>query len=99
MIRTAAMALCLVAGVACAAPPPGYCAATICNRQKRFSISPWSHMKDRMGEVCMPALLTKADAVQGKTLDSTSKWWKDNPTKRSVTYVKAVHQCTPEVKQ
>jgi hypothetical protein len=97
--RLAVVLVSLCAEAAWAAPPAGYCDATVCNRQKRFSLSPWSHMKDRMGEVCMPALLNEAEAVEGKTLDSTSKWWKDNPTKRSVTYVKAVHRCTPEPKQ
>ncbi len=83
-----------------AAPPPGYCDVTVCNKLERVTLSPWSMLKDSMGETCMPALLAKSDAVTGKVLDSSSRWYQGsfNPTKKSVTRVKSVGACSPELR-
>ena len=80
-----------------AAPPPGYCEVTVCNKLKRFSLSPWAHIKDSIGETCMPAVLGEADAVRGKVLSSESRWYQGsfNPTKSSVAEVSSVGTCTP----
>lgn len=78
-----------------ASPPKGYCDVTVCNKLERFTLSPWSMIKDKMGEQCLPALIGKEDAVVGKILDSNSRWYQGsfNPTKKSVTRVKEVHEC------
>lgn len=81
-----------------ASPPPGYCEVTVCNKLERITLSPWSMLKDSMGETCMPAILAKSDAVAGKVLNSSSRWYQGsfNPTKTSVTRVRSVRACTPE---
>lgn len=85
--------------LATAAPPPGYCDVTVCNKLERVTLSPTKWFKDKMGETCQPALLGKQDAVEGKKLDSQSRWYQGsfNITKASVTRVKEVKTCTPEV--
>lgn len=82
-----------------AAPPPGYCEVKVCNKLERFTLDPWKMAKDSFGEICQPALMGKEDAVVGKTLNSSSRWYQGsfNPTKSSVTRVKSVIVCTPEV--
>lgn len=92
------LALMLAPLMASAAPPPGYCDVQVCNKLERFTLDPWKMAKDKFGEVCQPALLAKADAVAGKKLDSSSRWYQGsfNPTKSSVTRVKSVGACTPE---
>lgn len=79
-----------------AAPPAGYCDVKVCNKLERFTLSPWSAIKDSIGEQCMPAILAKEDSVVGKILDSSSRWYQGsfNPTKKSVTRVAEVKQCT-----
>jgi hypothetical protein len=96
-LATALAAAAFAPAAAVAAPPPGYCDVTVCNKLERFSLSPTKWIKDKMGETCTPALLAKEDAVEGKKLDSTSKWYQGsfNPTKASVTRVKEVKTCTP----
>jgi len=93
----AALAVSFSATSAMAAPPPGYCEVTVCNKLERITLSPWKAMKDKMGETCQPALLAKEDAVSGKKLDSSSRWYQGsfNITKASVTRVKDVKACTP----
>ena len=90
-----AVALCITA--AHAAPPPGYCDVTICNKLERFSLDPFKHMKDAFGKQCMPAILPISLAKEGDVLDSSSRWYQGsfNPTKQSVTRVSEVHACTP----
>lgn len=83
-----------------AAPPPGYCDVRVCNKLERLTLDPWKMAKDSFGEMCQPALLGKEDAVVGKVLSSSSRWYQGsfNPTKKSVTRVKEVRACTPEEK-
>lgn len=83
-----------------AAPPPGYCDVRVCNKLERLTLDPWKMAKDSFGEMCQPALLGKEDAVVGKVLSSSSRWYQGsfNPTKKSVTRVKGVRACTPEEK-
>lgn len=90
-------ALVFAPAAAIAAPPPGYCEVTVCNKLERVTLSPWKAMKDKMGETCQPALLGQADAVAGKQLSSESRWYQGsfNPTKSSVNRVKSVGTCTP----
>ena len=76
--------------------PMEYCEVTICNRIERFSLNPFSHMKDSAGEVCQNSTIPKSEAVVGKELSSESRWWQGssiNPTKKSVTRVKQVNSC------
>lgn len=84
--------------ISVAAPPPGYCDVTVCNKLERFTLSPWSRMKDSFGESCFPAVLGKSDAIAGNELTRESRWYQGsfNPTKKSVTRVKEVGDCTPE---
>lgn len=84
-------------GSAHAAPPAGYCDVMVCNKLERFTFSPWRAIKDRIGEQCIPAILTKSDAVVGKVLDSSTRFYQGgfNLTKKSVTRVKKVNQCSP----
>jgi hypothetical protein len=86
---------------AIANPPPGYCDVIVCNKLERFSLSPWSHVKDKIGEQCFTTVLEKKDAVKGKVLDSSTRFYQGsfNPTKKSVTRVKAVVRCSAETKQ
>lgn len=73
------------------------CTVQICNKLERFSFSPWSHIKDRMGETCWDSIVPKKDAIVGKKLDSSSRWYQGssiNPTKRSVTKIKRVYSCS-----
>lgn len=97
-LRMMAVGALATVGLAHAAPPPGYCDVQVCNKLERVTFSPWNMVKDRMGETCMPALLAKPDAVAGKMLNSSSRWYQGsfNPTKSSVTRVKSVGACTPE---
>ena len=83
-------------GIAHAAPLAVSCGVIVCNKLERFTLSPWSAIKDRIGEQCAPALLSKSDAVTGKVLDSTTRFYQGgfNPTKKSVTRVKEVNQCS-----
>lgn len=84
----------VVASAASAKPPAGYCDVEVCNKLERFSLDPWSMLKDNLGEQCLPALLGKEDAVVGKILSSESRWYQGsfNPTKKSVTRVKSVKE-------
>jgi hypothetical protein len=77
--------------------PPGLCRVRLCNRLKRFSLDPISHIKDSLGEVCIETMIPKADARPGKRLASDSRWWQGsfNPSKRSVTKVDKVLACSP----
>ena len=77
-------------------PPPGYCEVKVCNKIERWSLSPWSHLKDKFGETCSVTILPKQEAVKGKVLSSDSRWYQGssiNPTKKSVTRVKEVKTC------
>lgn len=89
--------ICALPIIAHAAPPPGYCEVTVCNKLERLTLSPWKMMKDSMGESCQPSLLGIEDAQAGKKLSSSSRWYQGsfNPTKASVTRVKSVGACTP----
>lgn len=91
----AGIALALISP-AIAAPPPGYCEVVVCNKLERFSLSPWTHMKDKIGEACFPAVVGKEDAQAGKRLSAESRWYQGrsiNITKQSVTRVKTVGVC------
>ena len=72
------------------------CNVEVCNKLERFTLSPWSMLKDQMGEQCMPSILSEKDAVVGKVLSSGSRWYQGNsfnPTKKSVSRVKKVNKC------
>lgn len=92
--------LMLLSSLTIAEPPAGFCQVIVCNKLERFSLDPWAHIRDHYGEQCFETLLGVADAVEDKILDSQSKWYQGsfNPTKKSVTRVKEVIQCTPELK-
>lgn len=85
----------LISSSAFAVVPDGYCEVIVCNRLERFSLNPFKHMQDSMGEVCTPSIIDKQSAVVGKVLDSNSRWYQGsfNPTKKSVTRVKSVGAC------
>jgi hypothetical protein len=88
----------LVITSANAAPPSGYCEVTICNKISRFSLDPWAHIRDALGEVCMPATIEKKYAKEGERLHAESKIWQGesiNITRESVTKVKKVNSCNP----
>lgn len=72
------------------------CDVRICNKLERFTINPFSLLKDKMGETCWNTTMPKSEARVGKRLSSESRWYQGsslNPTKRSVTKIKAVHNC------
>lgn len=71
------------------------CEVQVCNKLSRFSLNPWSHLKDKIGETCFPVTLRKKDAVVGAVLDSETRFYQGsfNPTKKSVTRVKKVISC------
>lgn len=72
------------------------CTVKVCNKIERFSLSPWSHMKDSFGEQCFDTVMPKSQAVVGNVLSSDSRWYQGssiNPTKKSVTKVKEVGVC------
>lgn len=73
-----------------------FCEVTICNKLERFTLSPWSMVKDAMGEQCYSTKIIKSDAVIGKILNSSTRWYQGNsmnPTKKSVTRIKSVGKC------
>ena len=72
------------------------CKVTVCNKLERFSLNPFSHIKDSMGETCTTAIIPATEAEVGKKLSSESRWYQGssfNPTKKSVTRVAEVHYC------
>jgi hypothetical protein len=79
-------------------PPAGYCDVVICNKLQRISFNPWSHIKDKFGEQCFPQVLPLDYAKEGNILDSGTRFYQGsfNPTKRSVTRVKSVIECSKE---
>jgi hypothetical protein len=88
--------LLLIVGVNAAQLPEPMCRTRVCNRIERFSLDLWSHIKDRAGETCFEIHIPKSEAVVGKVLDSDSRWYQGshfNPTKKSVTKIKAVYEC------
>ena len=99
ILNVIAFALCVsIPMSAISAPPVGYCDVVICNKLQRISINPWSHIKDSLGEQCFPQLMPIDEAIPGNTLHSGTRFYQGsfNPTKRSVTKVKKVLQCTEE---
>lgn len=75
------------------------CKVTVCNKIERFSMNPFSHMKDAMGETCSVAILPAEESEVGHVLSSDSRWYQGssiNPTKKSVTRVAEVHYCDSE---
>lgn len=73
------------------------CEVKVCNKLERFTMSFSKMWKDSMGEVCFDALVSKADAVEGKVLSQESRWYQGssfNPSKKSVTRVRTVYNCT-----
>lgn len=72
------------------------CKVTVCNKIERFSLNPFTHMRDSFGETCSTVIIPAEDAEVGKVLSSESRWWQGssiNPTKKSVTRVQEVHYC------
>jgi len=90
-----AIALIALLSKAHADVPAGYCEVLVCNKLERFTLSPWNAVKDKIGEQCFNTVLDKSDAVVGKILDSSTRWYHGsfNPTKKSVTRVKKVLVC------
>jgi hypothetical protein len=77
------------------AQAPQTCNVQLCNKLSRWSLDPFSHIKDKMGEQCFNVVLPKNEAVVGNVLASESRWYQGsfNPTKKSVTKVKQVYSC------
>lgn len=71
------------------------CQVTACNKIERFSINPMAHLRDSFGETCFEITLPKDQAIVDRELAADSRWYQGsfNPTKKSVTLVKSVHQC------
>lgn len=71
------------------------CFVQICNKIERFSIDPFSHLKDKFAESCFDTSVPKSEAVEGKVLSSESRWYQGsfNPTKKSITKIKKVYSC------
>lgn len=69
-----------------AAPPAGYCVVTVCNKLEKSTID----------EKCFDTVVRSDEAVAGKILDSSTRWFSGsfNPTKKSVTRVKQVLACS-----
>ena len=88
-------ALALFTTVAIAQQPTKVCNVQVCNKLSRWSLDPFSHIKDKMGEQCFNVVLPQSEAVVGKELASDSRWYQGsfNPTKKSVTTVKKVYNC------
>lgn len=75
------------------------CKVTVCNKIERFSLNPFSHLRDSMGETCSVAILPAEESEVGHVLSSDSRWYQGssiNPTKKSVTRVAEVHYCDNE---
>jgi hypothetical protein len=77
------------------AQAPQTCNVQLCNKLSRWSLDPFKHIQDKMGEQCFGAVLPKNEAVVGNVLASDSRWYQGsfNPTKKSVTTVKQVYNC------
>ncbi|QIO01577.1 hypothetical protein oselot_100 [Salmonella phage oselot] len=91
------LALTLVSTSVFAAPQQELCQVQVCNKLERFTLDIWSHIKDNMGEQCFDIVMPKEQAVPGAVLSSESRWWQGssiNPTKKSVTRIKQVYQCS-----
>lgn len=72
------------------------CKVRVCNKLERFSLDPFSHLKDAMGETCVDTIIPKSQAHVGQVLSQESRWWQGssiNPTKKSVTRVNQVYVC------
>jgi hypothetical protein len=89
--------LILIVGLLCTSvQAETLCRVKVCNKIERFSLDPWSHIKDSMAENCFEVVLPKDKAIVGKVLSDESRWYQGsqiNPTKRSVTKVKEVYEC------
>lgn len=75
------------------------CKVQACNKIERFSLNPFSHLRDSMGETCLDAIIPKSQAVVGNILNEESRWWQGssiNPTKKSVTRVTKIYKCQGE---
>lgn len=75
------------------------CKVQACNRIERFSLNPFSHLRDSMGETCLDAVIPRSQAVVGNILNEESRWWQGssiNPTKKSVTRVTKIYKCQGE---
>lgn len=75
------------------------CKVQACNRIERFSLNPFSHLRDSMGEACLDAVIPRSQAVVGNVLNEESRWWQGssiNPTKKSVTRVTKIYKCQGE---
>lgn len=71
------------------------CQVKICNKLERFTIDPFSMIKDKLGETCFDTFVPKSQAYVGNRLSSESRWYQGsfNPTKKSVTKIKQVYSC------
>lgn len=72
------------------------CKVAVCNKLERFSLNPFTHMRDEFGKTCATVVIPEQDAQVGKVLSEESRWWQGssvNPTKKSVTRVEEVYYC------
>lgn len=95
-IAIAVLALSSMITVASAQTPViKMCNVEVCNKLSRWSLDPFKHIQDKMGEQCFNVVLSQSEAVVGNVLASDSRWYQGsfNPTKKSVTTVKKVFNC------
>ena len=76
------------------------CSVQVCNKLERFTLNLTSLIKDKLGENCFNIMLPKSEAFEGNILSSESKWYQGsfNPTKKSVTRVTEVYECSDSKK-
>ena len=95
-IAIAVLALSVMVPIASAqTQPTKMCNVQVCNKLSRWSLDPFKHIQDKMGEQCFNTMLPQSEAVVGNVLASDSRWYQGsfNPTKKSVTKVKQVFNC------
>lgn len=85
----------MITGASAQTQPTKMCNVQVCNKLSRWSLDPFKHIQDKMGEQCFSAVLPQSEAVVGNVLSSDSRWYQGsfNPTKKSVTKVKQVYNC------
>lgn len=73
------------------------CEVEVCNKLERITLSPSNWISDKLGESCFKVTLPEDQAVVGRTLSKETRWYQGssiNPTKKSVTRVKKVYNCS-----
>lgn len=82
-------------GLSAVAHAEPMCDVKLCNKLERFTLSPTSWIKDKLGEECFETRMPQSEAIVGKEISSSSRWYQGsfNPTKKSVTRIKSVGAC------